>query len=76
MSDEELDKKIESYYASLEKRTGLSRREIEYRSLLFLNWSMDMAVEGGKIGVRKSENGKSFFYRPNLDILEKIYQQQ
>ena len=75
MNDNSLSAKIESFYSSLEKRTNLSRDEITYRSLQLLSWHIGKAVEGDKVGVLKKEDGKSYLYKPALDILEEIYQQ-
>ena len=72
---QELDARIEDFYKRLEEKTSLSRQEIEYKSLQLLNWWLDKARAGDRIGVLKKENGKSYMYRPALDIFEESYQQ-
>ncbi len=76
MNDNSLSAKIESLYSFLEKKTDLSREELEYRSLQLFGWHLDKAVGGDKVGILKKEDGKWYLFKPDLDILEKIYQQQ
>ena len=76
MSQENLSEKIESFYRSLEVSTGLSKEEIEFRALSYLKWSMEKAHERYMIyAMRKNKDNGVTLRRPNLDILEKIYQQ-
>ena len=77
MNDKNLDQKIELLYKDLENRSGLSRKELEYRGLQLINWHLDKAEKGEKVGVlSRGENGKQYFCRPDLDLVEKIYQRR
>ena len=75
MDQGNLVEKIDLAYKLLEKRTGLSKQEIEYKSLLYLQWTLNKAEDGYRIVAWRKDNGSTSVVRPNLDILEKIYQQ-